>query len=108
MLSYTAAEVEASRQETLFRLFGDVLVQEEGYSEGDVLVEPSDYTPLTPGYHEAVHTAKIVANLIDNELLDHPSVALNSQAYVMAMAAHTALVNLHMTLMDAEEASLED
>lgn len=101
-IRYSPAEIEASRQETLRRLFGDIL-NEEGFGETEVMIDPSDYTTGTLGYHEAVHTAKLVANLIDNDMLDHPTVALNSDAYALAVAAHTAMINLALLLIDEQD-----
>ena len=102
MIKYSDSEIENSRQETLRRLFGDIL-NEEGFGDQEVMIDPSDYTTGTVGYHEAIHTAKLVANLIDNDLLDHPTVALNDDAYALAVQAHTALVNLALALIDAQE-----
>lgn len=102
MIIYDPAEIEASRQEVLRRLFGEIL-HEEGFGEAEVMIDPSDYTTGTLGYHEAIHTAKLVANLIDNDLMDHPTVALNSDAYTHAVAAHTALINLALVLIDEQD-----
>ena len=102
MINYSTSEIEMSRQETLRRLFGDIL-NEEGFGEDEVMIDPSDYTTGTKGYHEAIHTAKLIANLTDNDLLDHPTVALNSDAYALAIHAHTALVNLALLLIDVQE-----
>lgn len=101
-IAYSPAEIEASRQETLRRLFGDIL-NEEGFGEEEVMIDPSDYTTGTLGYHEAIHTAKLVANLIDNDLLDHPTVALNSDAYALVVKAHTSLINLALLLMEVQD-----
>lgn len=102
MISYTVAEVEASRQEMLRVLFGDIL-HEEGFGESEAVIDPSDFTTGTLGYHEAIHTSKVVSNMIDAELLSHPSVALNSEAFALAVAAHTALVNLFSVLIDEQD-----
>lgn len=103
MIRYSDSEVENSRQETLRRLFGDILSQGEGFGDADIMIDPASYTTGTLGYHEAIHTSKLIANLIDNDLLEHPSVALSGQAYTLAMAAHTALVNLALLLIEVQE-----
>lgn len=106
MITYTPSEIEASRQETMRRLFGNLFNRTDGpISEGDdeFIVDPSNFTPGSNGYHEAVHSSRIMADMLDHTLLDHPVVASDSTAYMLAMNAHTALVNLFSHLVDIHE-----
>ena len=94
-LTFSPEEIEASRQETLCRLFEEPI--QSGVLDEDH-ISPEEFEPGTFGYHEAVHTTYVTMNLIDNEILDHPAIALNAEAYQLAHAAHTAIFNLYQHL----------
>lgn len=56
------------------------------------------FVPGTFGCHEALHTASIVMNLVDERLASHPAVLANPDWYRLASEAHTALYNLYQAI----------
>jgi len=58
----------------------------------------ADFAPGTFGCHEALHTASIVMNLVDERLCEHPAILANPDWYRLASQAHTALYNLYQAI----------
>lgn len=58
----------------------------------------ADFAPGTFGCHEALHTASIVMNLVDERLCEHPAILANPDWYRLASEAHTALYNLYQAI----------
>ncbi|QIB32677.1 hypothetical protein [Ancylobacter pratisalsi] len=58
----------------------------------------ADFAPGTFGCHEALHTASIVMNLVDERLCEHPAILANPDWYRLASEAHMALYNLYQAI----------
>ena len=81
---------EEIEQDRLARL---TTAAEDRESESEELI--ADFAPGTFGCHEALHTASIVVNLVDERLCEHPAILANPAWYRLASEAHTALYNLY-------------
>ncbi|MGQ3214341.1 hypothetical protein [Shinella sp.] len=94
MLESTDIELEDERLKLL-----DILADERAMTPPVLL---SHYTSGSFGFHEAVHTASIVLDLVDDQLLHHPAIAGNSDWFRLAARASEALFNLYQSMGAAQ------
>ncbi len=97
MLESTDIELEDERLKQL-----DILADERAMAPPDLLAH---YTSSSFGFHEAVHTASIVLDLVDDQLLHHPAIAGNSEWFRLAARASEALFNLYQSMGAAQLAT---
>lgn len=90
MSSQSEAEVEAQRQDALMRIR-----QAMG---GVATFDESGFAPGTLGCHEALHAASIVLDMLERQLLDHPSIVVQKDWYAKAVAAHQSLFELYQAI----------
>lgn len=95
MISFSPDEIEEHRQEAI-NLWSTE--DEQGNADPGYVLE--DNLPGTFSYHEALHTAHVLASSVDAHLLEHKAVVLDPDAFKLAHEAHTALVNLYSHLAD--------
>lgn len=57
--------------------------------------EDDHYAPGSFGCHEALHTASIIMDMIDERLSQHPAIVGRPDWRVKADAAHQALFDLY-------------
>lgn len=81
-INFTSEEVEEFRQSDL---------------EDSELV-PSDHLPKSFSYHEALDRTSMVLNILDNNVLSHPAILLDPEAYRLAYEAQSKLYNLYQYL----------
>lgn len=70
------------------------------------------YRPGTFGCHEALHMAMVLADTVDDQLVEHPAIRLNPLWLSMAERAREVLLDLyqavggaHLTAVDEDEKS---
>jgi hypothetical protein len=97
MLESTDIELEDERLKQL-----DMLAQERNLAPPELL---GHYTSTSFGFHEAVHTASIVLDLVDEQLLHHPAIAGDSEWFRLASRASEALFNLYQSMGAAQLAT---
>lgn len=90
MSPQSEAEVEAQRQDALKRIR-----QAMG---GVVAFDEKGFAPGTLGCHEALHAASIVLDMVERQLLDHPSVVVQKDWYAKAVSAHQHLFELYQAI----------
>ncbi len=56
------------------------------------------FAPGTPGCHEALHMANVLAELIDARLCQHPTVSLRPEWQALAARAMEALHELYQAI----------
>ena len=59
------------------------------------------YAPGGHGCHEAMHSASIVLDLVDQHLVHHPAIAANEEWFRLASRASEALFNLYQAMGSA-------
>lgn len=89
-ISWTAAEIEKDRQDRLRQPLAD-----RERSDAELL---ANYGPGSFGCHEALHTASIIMEMVDERLCGHPAILANPDWYRLASEAHTALYNLYQAI----------
>lgn len=89
MSSQTDAEVEAQRQEALKRI---------RQAMGGISFDESGFAPGTLGCHEALHAASIALDMVERQLLDHPSIVVRKDWYAKTVEAHQALFDLYQSI----------
>ena len=89
MSSQSAAEIEAQRQEALKRI---------RQAMGGISFDEAGFAPGTLGCHEALHAASIALDLVERQLLDHPSIVVQTDWYAKAVAAHQSLFDLYQSI----------
>ena len=94
MLESTDIELEDERLKQL-----DILAEERAMTPPELL---SHYAAGSFGFHEAVHTASIVLDLVDDQLLHHPAIAGNTEWFRLAARASEALFNLYQSMGAAQ------
>ncbi|MDX3929363.1 MAG: hypothetical protein QHC90_26620 [Shinella sp.] len=62
----------------------------------------ANYGPGTFGRHEAMHTASIILDLVDQHLLKHPAIVGNAEWFRLSSRAGEALFNLYQAMGSAE------
>ncbi len=90
MASQSEAEIEAQRQDALARIrqaMGGVV----GFDE-------QGFAPGTLGCHEALHAVSIALDLVERQVLDHPSIVVQKDWYAKAAAAHQSLFDLYQAI----------
>lgn len=97
MLESTDIELEDERLRLL-----DILAQERATTPPELL---SHYASGSFGFHEAVHAASIVLDLVDDQLLHHPAIAGNDEWFRLAARASEALFNLYQSMGAAQLAT---
>lgn len=72
--------------------------------------DPSLFKPGSFGCHEAMHMALFLADAVDDQLVDHPSIKMNHRWLSMAERAREVLLDLyqavggaHLSAADEEE-----
>ena len=83
---FTPEEVEEFRQSDL--------------EDSERELVPSEHLPKSLSYHEALDRTSMVLNIIDNNILSHPVILLDPEAYRIAYEAHSKLFNLYQYLGD--------
>lgn len=96
MLESTDIELEDERLKQL-----DILAQERSMTPQELL---ANYASGSFGFHEGVHTASIVLDLIDEQLLHHPAIAGNTEWFRLAARASEAIFNLYQSMGAAQVA----
>ena len=84
------SEIEAQRQDALKRIrqaMGGVSTFDE-----------AGFAPGTLGCHEALHAASIALDMVERQLLDHPSIVVQKDWYAKAVAAHQSLFDLYQAI----------
>lgn len=81
-INFTPEEVEEFRQDDLV----------------DSGLVPSEHLPKSFSYHEALDRTSTVLNILDNNVLSHPAILLDPEAYRLAYEAHEKLYNLYQYL----------
>jgi hypothetical protein len=94
MLESTDIELEDERLKQL-----DLLAEERTMTPAALLAQ---YSAGSFGFHEAVHTASIVLDLVDDQLLHHPAIAGNDEWFRLAARASEALFNLYQAMGAAQ------
>ena len=61
-------------------------------------IDLSQYTPGTFGCHEAMHTASIMLDMTDDQLLQHPAILADPNFYRLAGEVHEALFALYQAI----------
>jgi hypothetical protein len=65
---------------------------------GDASSLEAQYTPGTPGCHEALHVANLAVRLIENELCQHGAIISNADWYRRARRAQDELAALYQEI----------
>ena len=94
MLESTDIELEDERLKQL-----DILAEERAMTPPELMAH---YASGSFGFHEAVHTASIVLDLVDEQLLHHPAIAGNGEWFRLAARASEALFNLYQAMGAAQ------
>lgn len=94
MLESSDFELEDERLKQL-----ELLAGERETTPAELLAR---YAPGTFGFHEATHTASIILDLVDEQLLHHPAIAGNSEWFRLASKASEALFNLYQSMGAAQ------
>jgi len=94
MLESTDIELEDERLTQL-----DLLAEERQMTPPELLAQ---YAAGSFGFHEAVHTASIVLDLVDEQLLHHPAIAGKGEWFRLAARASEALFNLYQAMGAAQ------
>lgn len=89
MSSQSEAEIEAQRQEAVARI---------RQAMGGISFDEAGFAPGTLGCHEALHAASIALDLVERQVLDHPSVVFQKEWYALAVAAHQSLFDLYQLI----------
>lgn len=56
------------------------------------------YAPGSFGCHEALHTAALLMDVVDQRLCEHPAILANAEWYRLARAAHAKLFDLYQAI----------
>lgn len=71
-------------------------------------IDPQNYLPGTLGCHEALHTARMIFELVDKELCEHPAIKLNDEWLNFAAAARGFLMALYLSIGEKHFPDVED
>lgn len=92
-VSFSDEETESFRRERLEAICRDYNSTPEEIRER--------FQPGSHGCHEAMHTASLLMDLLDNRLAEHPTVVLVPEWHQLAATAHDAIFNLYRSISDA-------
>lgn len=71
---------------------------EQGADAAEARRIAETYAPGTYGCHEALHMAAVARDFVEEHLLDHPAIGLNSNWKTLADQACTALFDLYQAI----------
>ena len=82
-------EIEADRIERLAKLDSD-------YADDPAWRDR--FKPGSFGCHEALHTASVLAAVVEEHLVDHPAIVLDPECFRLASRAAEALADLYQAI----------
>jgi hypothetical protein len=106
-ISYTPEEMENARLASIAgRSFSD---PKDGEPDPNWLEELEELAkPGNFSYHEAVHTTSLYMDDVGRNVMEHPAVLMDKDAFALAHQAHTALFNLYQYLAERHMADAEE